>query len=178
MTAELILLALLENSPLGPDAEVVDPDELYCLALNIYHEAAVEPLEGKFGVAHTTLNRVKDERYPDTVCRVVKQYSERRQDIPWLPALNRCQFSWFCDGKPDTVRVMYNSDPIEMNIEAFEVAVAVGLLAMTGLVEDNTGGSTHYYNPELADPNWADFYTPTVRLGNHAFLRREEDSIY
>lgn len=48
-------------------------EALMCLALNIYHEARGEPLEGQIAVAAVTLNRVADPRWPDTVCEVVYQ---------------------------------------------------------------------------------------------------------
>lgn len=44
-----------------------------CLALNIYHEARGEPIDGQIAVAAVTLNRVQDPRWPDTVCDVVYQ---------------------------------------------------------------------------------------------------------
>ena len=42
-------------------------DEVNCLALNIYHEARNQPTVGKLAVAMVTLNRVKDERFPNTI---------------------------------------------------------------------------------------------------------------
>ena len=42
-----------------------------CLALNIYHEARGEPIEGQRAVASVTLNRTLDPRWPSTVCGVV-----------------------------------------------------------------------------------------------------------
>lgn len=44
---------------------------------------------------------------------------------------------------------------------------------------DFTGGATHYYNPNIADPNWADPNAPgteklydTINIGDHAYLPR------
>jgi spore germination cell wall hydrolase CwlJ-like protein len=48
-------------------------EEVECLALNIYHEARSESLAGQYAVADVTLNRVKDRRYPSSICGVVKQ---------------------------------------------------------------------------------------------------------
>jgi spore germination cell wall hydrolase CwlJ-like protein len=174
MTAELLLIAILENNSLGISEEQVSIPEAYCMALNIYHEARSEPLAGQFAVAHTTLTRVRDSRYPSTVCNVVKQYAKPREDIPWLPEINMCQFSWYCDGKPDRIMVTYRDQPVEVNIEAFEVAATVALLAMSRVAKDNTQGATHYYNHNLVDPDWAQYYTPTVVYGNHTFLRRDK----
>ena len=45
--------------------------ELYCLAKNIYFEAKSEPIAGQYAVADVVLNRVKDSRFPNTICEVV-----------------------------------------------------------------------------------------------------------
>lgn len=47
--------------------------DFFCMAKNIYHEAGNEPLKGRYAVAQVTLNRMEDEKYPDTVCGVVLQ---------------------------------------------------------------------------------------------------------
>jgi N-acetylmuramoyl-L-alanine amidase len=46
----------------------------------IHHEAKGESLEGQIAVANVVLNRVKSNKFPNTVCGVVKQ---------------RGQFSWY-----------------------------------------------------------------------------------
>ena len=48
-------------------------EDLHCLAMNIYHEARSENLAGKYAVADVVMNRVRDDRYPSTVCSVVYQ---------------------------------------------------------------------------------------------------------
>ena len=44
-----------------------------CMADNIYFEARNQGTAGWSAVASVTLNRVKDKRFPNTVCEVVKQ---------------------------------------------------------------------------------------------------------
>ena len=51
-------------------------EDAKCLTYTIYHEARGESLDGQYAVAEVVINRVKDPRWPDTVCGVVK---ERRQ---------------------------------------------------------------------------------------------------
>ena len=49
-----------------------------CLAKNIYYEAGVEPMDGKYAVAQVTLNRLKTQRWGNSICKVVhapKQFS-------------------------------------------------------------------------------------------------------
>ena len=73
---------------------------MICLALNVYHEAKNQSFIGQVAVAQVVMNRVKDTRYPNTVCDVVKQGATYKWK-PDFPIKNRCQFSWYCDGKSD-----------------------------------------------------------------------------
>jgi len=84
--------------------------QLQCLALNIYHEARSESPLGQEAVGLVTMNRVQDKRYPDTVCDVVYQ---AHVDSKGRPKRNKCQFSWYCDGKSDTIHDMVAFKAIE-----------------------------------------------------------------
>ena len=78
-------------------------DEKKCLTENIYFEARGQGQAGWLAVAQVTLNRVEDRRFPNTVCEVVKQgltYASGQ------PIRNKCQFSWYCDGKSDNPKNM------------------------------------------------------------------------
>ena len=57
---------------------VFDVEEARCLAENIYHEARNQGTAGWLAVAAVTLNRVTDDRFPDSICGVVFQ-SETRE---------------------------------------------------------------------------------------------------
>ena len=46
-----------------------------CLALNTYHEAKNQSLVGQIATAQVVMNRVEDNRFPNTICEVVKQGS-------------------------------------------------------------------------------------------------------
>jgi Cell Wall Hydrolase len=61
----------------------------YCLTAAIYYEAASETDDGMRGVAQTVLNRVRHPSFPNTVCGVVFQGSQRA---------GVCQFTFSCDG--------------------------------------------------------------------------------
>ena len=60
-----------------------------CLTQAIYYEAATESDEGKRAVAQVVLNRLRHPAYPNSVCGVVYQGSERATG---------CQFTFTCDG--------------------------------------------------------------------------------
>jgi len=147
-----------------------DP-ELFCLAQNIFHEAGTESFMGKVAVALVTLNRVKDNRYPNTVCDVVKQGPTRESwktkmtpdpsDAEFYPVRNMCQFSWYCDGKDDRI-----VDGIGWK-QAQEVALYTLVLNQyKGLVE----GSTHYHADYVA-PDWRHRLTLIGQIDRHIFYR-------
>lgn len=70
----LLLLALF--IPLSSYA--VTTEDLKCLTDNIYYESRGEPIIGQALVGYSVINRMKDERWKNTICGVVyerKQYS-------------------------------------------------------------------------------------------------------
>ena len=134
-------------------------EAILCLALNVYHEAKNQPFIGQVAVAQVVMNRVYDERYPDTVCEVVEQgptYSWK----PDFPIRNRCQFSWYCDGLSDT--------PTEK--DAWDNAIMVANSVYHGNFEDFVEGATHYHAYYVA-PEWASAKTYIVRIEDHIFYR-------
>ena len=153
----------VENIELPPPVEpvAVDPSELNCMALNIYHEARGESEVGRLAVANVTMNRVNHRRYPDTICGVVQQgihYTNWKGNR--MPKRHKCQFSWYCDGKADTV----------FENRAWANSLDLALEVMMGMHSDITKGATHYYNPHKADPSWAQQYAMTAQHGNHVFM--------
>lgn len=162
-----------KQEPVEPD---IDERELQCLAKNIYHEARGESLEGKLAVAHVTLNRVHSPRFPDTVCKVVYQavhstwWWEAKGRL--VPVRNKCQFSWYCDGKSDRIQLTtVEGEPIVRNVQAWQDSQAVALEVLLGITSDPTNGAKWYYNPDLADPYWKHSYIKTVQVGAHKFMR-------
>ena len=77
-------------------------EAIMCLALNVYHEAKNQSFIGQVAVAQVVMNRVKDSRYPNNVCDVVKQGPTYKWK-PDFPIRNQCQFSWYCDGKSESL---------------------------------------------------------------------------
>ena len=132
---------------------------LVCLALNVYHEARDQPFIGQVAVAQVVMNRVDDWRYPDTVCEVVKQgptYSWKQD----YPIRNRCQFSWYCDGKSDKPRDTY----------AYQMAQNIAHGVYYGNLDDFVEGATHYH-ATYVQPEWAETKTKTVQIDDHIFYR-------
>lgn len=128
-------------------------ESLFCLALNIYHEARSQPLIEQLAVAQVVLNRVDARAYPDDVCEVIyhNKYPGR---------LHKCQFSWFCDGKPDTPR----------DANAWLVANQVASLALSPELPDLVDGATHYH-AHYVNPAWSKTLEPVATVGGHKFYR-------
>src|SRR3546814_3587188 len=81
------------------------------------------------------MNRVASQYFPDTVCGVVQDGTDE--------VLHRCQFSWFCDGKPDEI------DDAASWAEATELASQV----YWGRAEDPSGGAL-WYHADYVKPGW------------------------
>lgn len=120
---------------------------LICLSLNIYNEARSESIRGQRAVAEVTLRRVKDPRWANTVCGVV--YS------PY-------QFSW-------TLKNFAVNDEIAMKASE-RIAADVYYKNYPQV----TTCADHYYNPDFADPRWADDMKVEAVIGNHIFLCSEK----
>lgn len=134
--------------------------EVRCMALNIYYEARGSSLADRAGVADVVLNRVNDSRYPDTICEVVKQ---GLKDVNGNMRRNKCQFSWYCDGKAD------NPQDDDRWIEAQALAWNV---VENGKYRGLTEGATHYH-ATYVNPRWASTLQLVGRIGAHIFYRWE-----
>lgn len=126
--------------------------EMWCLATAIYFEARGESYRGQVAVAQVVLNRVKDHRYPSTICGVVFQNQSRR---------NACQFSFACDG---IAEVVTERKPWE---QAEEIAKKVvdGELYLT-----EVGDATHYHATYVR-PAWAPRMQKVTQIGLHVFYK-------
>lgn len=58
-------------------------DQIKCLADTIFYESKGEVGTGKVAVAFVTINRTKNESFPDTICGVVKQKTNKRYQYSW-----------------------------------------------------------------------------------------------
>ena len=132
---------------------------LTCLALNVYHESKNQSIIGQYAVAQVTLNRVKDERFPNNICDVVKQGLTYKWN-PSIPIRNQCQFSWYCDGKSD----------VPKEKDAWDTAMMVANHVFYRKVDDLVDGATHYH-AHYVQPSWAETKTYIIRIDDHIFYR-------
>ncbi|MCX2900403.1 cell wall hydrolase [Pseudomonas mandelii] len=139
------------------EVQAVDPagsapldDAITCLARSIYWEAKGRETREMEAVASVVMNRLGHEGFPDTVCAVVKEGSESRN----------CQFSWWCDGRPDQVK------------EDAEYAVAkeIARKALNRTLNDRTAGAM-YFHDKTVRPDWASKYIKTADIGRFRFYK-------
>ena len=126
---------------------------LICMAHAIYFEARSESTAAQIAVGHVILNRVEDPRFPDNVCEVV---TEGVRYNTGQMKKNKCQFSFYCDGKSD--------DP--KNKQAWFNSLYIAHLS--GFVPDITDGATHYHSAKVF-PEWAYTGEITTKIHKHIF---------
>ena len=143
------------------DSLTVSETEFVCLALNDYFEARGESLAGRLAVAKVVINRAMDRRYPANICGVIQQNKAR--------VMHRCQFSWYCDGRPDTP---YNSVAWKRSLK-----LAAAVLQKDSGIADPTGGAL-WYHAAFVHPPWADNLEVSGVVGGHIFYRDLKTSRY
>lgn len=164
--AELVLREDL-TTPFSRDAYVlkagapIDLDSLraakramsehQCLSEAVFYEARSEIKAGQRAVAEVVLNRVKSKHYPNTVCGVVYQGSERRTG---------CQFSFTCDGSLDEIPAG----------RPWERSRQISALMLSSSVRPITRNATHYHTFDV-DPVWSKTLKMTRSIGTHKFYR-------
>ena len=132
--------------------------EIECLALNIYFETRAVSLADGMAVSDVVMNRVKDSRFPNTVCEVVKQ---AKKDSNGKIKRHKCQFSWYCDGKAD----------VPKNVEAWERSRKLARdVYLNNAYIGITEGATHYH-ANYVKPIWRHQMDRTTRIGSHIFYR-------
>ncbi|MGH8553649.1 MAG: cell wall hydrolase, partial [Methylococcales bacterium] len=127
-------------------------EDLDCLALNIYFEARSESTLGRRAVGHVVMNRVNHRDFPHSICEVVRQGGSR--------VLNRCQFSWWCDGQSD----------IPYNRVQWILALKLAYNIYTGASKDPTGGAL-WYHADYSNPTWGRAFRRGPKIGRHIFYR-------
>ena len=137
----------------------ITSEDLSCLVQNGYFEARSDGYASVMGVTNVVLNRKEDYRYPDTICEVVYQ---AKTDRKGNPLRNQCQFSWYCDGKADTMKNKVLKEKVEIVVRE--------TLALWYSNIDITEGATHYH-AKYVNPVWAKTLNYTTQIGTHKYYR-------
>ena len=127
-----------------------------CMAEAIYFEARGESEAGQLAVGLVIDNRLARLDFPKTICGVVHDGPVSKKGVPFR---NKCQFSYYCDGKSDTVR----------DQKAWELAEYYTDAILGGRVVDFTGGATHYHTRSVKT-NWG--FPLVAEIDNHLFYRK------
>ena len=146
--------------PVQTPIDIAPPyeEEVYCLALNVYHEARGEDYLAQLAVADVTMNRVESDKFSNSVCEVI---TEAQVETNWrgdaVPIRHKCQFSWYCDGVGDEPK-----PGVEWNN-----SMAV---ASNGNYKGITKGALFYHSVDV-EPFWAKSFVRLGSIGNHIFYR-------
>jgi|TARA_B110000967_G_scaffold187140_1_gene208826 N-acetylmuramoyl-L-alanine amidase len=162
---ETLVLASLLSGSMTASTAVEDNRSSECLAMNMYHEARNQGTAGILAVSAVVLNRVNDHRFPDTICEVVEQGPTRaswQDPMVRFPIKNKCQFSWYCDGKSD---VPHNKVDYQYFLE-----LSTAILSYELPFLDITDGAT-FYHADYVMPSWAKTKTRTIEIEDHIFYR-------
>lgn len=124
--------------------------DLECLTDAVYYESRGEAVRGQQAVAQVVMNRLKNPRFPKTVCGVVFQRASAG-----------CQFSFACDGSMRHAR----------DRDAWEEARRVAARALSGFVLRDIGSATHYHTVDVS-PGWGPKMLRVAQVGLHVFYRR------
>jgi spore germination cell wall hydrolase CwlJ-like protein len=128
--------------------------DFHCLVDNIYHEAGNQPWVGKMAVAYVTINRVKDERWPSSICEVVWQKT----------ATSTCQFSWTCQIDKVKRRKINEQWWNESQDVVYEI------MKVYDPYSDPIRGATHFH-ATYVKPNWGNKLYRVVTINDHIFYR-------
>jgi hypothetical protein len=124
---------------------------LSCMTEAIYYEGGYESERGRRAIAQVVLNRMRHPAYPNTVCGVVFQGSERKTG---------CQFSFTCDGSRSRTP----------SARAWNEAAKIARDALSGYVERSVGTATHYHTIWIT-PYWQASLAKITTIGAHIFYR-------
>jgi len=117
-------------------------------------------------VADVVMNRVKHTHYPNTICEVVRQGKQKpswKDPAVMVMVRNKCQFSWYCDGRSDW--------PTDMDAWVEAQQIAYNMIVYSD-ARGITEGATHYHATYVS-PEWARDFALVGRIGEHIFYRWE-----
>ena len=125
--------------------------QIECLAKNLYFEVGNQGTAGMLAVSSVVINRVNDDRFPNTMCKVIYQ---KRGGV--------CQFSWYCDKKSD--------NPSDKKIYREKLDFVRKLLDNERQWVDITDGATNYH-ANYVRPSWRKRLKRTTEIDKHIFYR-------
>lgn len=154
-----------QGSAMGGVSKMPTDEELRLAVYTVLGEAAHEGEEGMKGIANVIRNRSESGRYPDSIGAVVMQSNSRgvHQFSPWNAGSGNYPPSKWSTGSAK-----------------YKQAERIMLDVLKGTVGDNTFGATHFHNPAISSPGWANAEAPKgfIDIGNHRFGKRTDEPRY
>ena len=126
---------------------------LLCLALNIYHEARGEPIQGQKAVAAVTMTRARHD--PARVCHeVFRPYQfSWANPLTTVDSITRSQRAqWF----------------IPKDQRAWLRAKTIATRALAGEMHNPVKRANHFHTMDVS-PRWAAQMHQVARIGSHIF---------
>ena len=124
--------------------------ELKCLSEALYFEARGESVIGQFAVAEVIVNRANSSKFPDTVCGVVNQGTNKNR--------YKCQFTYMCDGLLESID----------DKASYARAGKIAKMTLWDVKINLTNGAL-YYHAKSVNPSWAKKLVRTGIIGDHKF---------
>ncbi|WP_448187730.1 cell wall hydrolase [Azospirillum sp. sgz301742] len=163
VAASCVLALILVRPALAETADCTGPgpDEITCLACNIYYEARDQSEAGQLAVAMVTLNRLRSPNYPKSICAVV--WETRRSARTGATV---AQFSWTLERR---------NPPTEAS--AWRTAVQLAQQAVQSLDQPEPGADPSlgamFFHAWYVSPDWSSdgSMDMVTRIGDHLFYR-------
>jgi spore germination cell wall hydrolase CwlJ-like protein len=141
-----------------PETQAIDPtgtepldEAITCLSRTIYWETKGQDTASMEAVANVVMNRLGQKSFPNTICEVVREGSEK----------GACQFSWWCDGRSDHAE----------DEKSYATAKEIARKALNKQLADRTGGALYFHSLNAAPTNWSKEYIKTLEVGKFVFYK-------
>lgn len=135
--------------PMVPSSKK-DNIEFDCLSKAIYYESSTQSRKGKEAVAKVILNRLNSEKFPNSICAIVK---EKNKD-------NKCQFSPFCKTK--------KPKPTGKNWDESKKVANNALVGKLKLVSKSMSSALYFHSDDVK-PKWRKNMILVARIDDHLF---------
>ena len=125
-------------------------DPIICLSRAIYWEARGEKAASREAIANVVMNRLGNKKFPDTVCKIVKQHRKE----------GGCEFTWWCDRRSLAAK----------EDKSYASAKEIARKALNRQLHDRTGGAL-YFRLQSAPPVSSKEYEETAHIGKFIFFK-------
>jgi spore germination cell wall hydrolase CwlJ-like protein len=123
--------------------------ERYCMTEALWHEARGENEAGIRAVATVILNRSQSKHYPDSICRVIRQYK---------------QFSYTHQLKD------FYPQPKQVEYRKYDLIVRIAEEISEGTFKKTLPSNVLWYHTVNVKPKWSEQMKVLKTVGKHKFL--------